>query len=138
MSTSKSLNQYAGDSADTINQSLSVLTMQVVNMPRSIFHIPARFFSLRTKAAKCYVNGIYLLSKMVQARAEEQGWDRLAYLSELDKEKRVLREHVNALVRIGQLHFYERLLVGWRIFHIPLIFILFISGSVHVFAVHWY
>lgn len=134
----KSMQKYQGEAADAINQSLSVLTMLVVNMPQSLFHLPVRFFSLRAKAAKCYVDGIRQVSVMLKQRAEEQEWDKLTYHAEFDKEKRLLREHVNALVKIGQLHFYERLLVGWRIFHIPLIFILFISGSVHVFAVHWY
>lgn len=134
----KSLQKYQGEAADAIQQSLSVFTMLVVNMPQSLFHLPGRFFSLRAKAAKCYVDGIRQVSVMLSQRAEEEDWDKLTYHAELAKEKRILREHVNALLKIGQLHFYERLLVGWRIFHIPLIFILFISGSVHVFAVHWY
>jgi hypothetical protein len=134
----KSMQAYQGEAADAINKSLSVLTMLVVNMPQSLFHMPARFFMLRAKAAKCYVDGIRQISVMLRQRAEEHDWDKLAYQAEFAKEKRILREHVNALIKIGQLHFYERLLVGWRIFHVPLIFILVISGSVHVFAVHWY
>lgn len=133
-----SMQTYQGEAADAINKSLTVLTMLVVNMPESLFHLPARFFALRGKAAKCYVDGIRHISVMLKRRAAEQDWDRLAYHAEFAKEKRILREHINALIKIGQLHFYERLLVGWRIFHVPLIFILVISGSVHVFAVHWY
>jgi hypothetical protein len=133
-----SMQTYQGEAADAINKSLTVLTMLVVNMPESLFHLPARFFALRGKAAKCYVDGIRHISVMLKRRAAEQNWDKLAYHAEFAKEKRILREHINALIKIGQLHFYERLLVGWRIFHVPLIFILVISGSVHVFAVHWY
>lgn len=134
----KSMLKYQGEAADAISKSLSVLTVLVVNMPQSLFQMPGRFFALRAKAAKCYVDGIRQISVMLKQRAKEEDWDRLTYHAEFAKEKRILREHVNALIKIGQFHFYERLLVGWRIFHIPLIFILVISGSVHVFAVHWY
>lgn len=133
-----SMQKYQGEAADAIEKSLTVLTVLVVNMPQSLFHMPARFFALRARAAKCYIDGIRYISQIMKERAVRDDWDKLTYRAEFAKEKRILREYVNALVQIGKFHFYERLLVGWRIFHIPLLFILFISGSVHVFAVHWY
>jgi len=134
----RSMQKYQGEAADAIEKSLTVLTVLVVNMPQSLFHMPARFFALRARAAKCYIDGIRHISQILKERAVRDDWDKLTYRAEFAKEKRILREYVNALVQIGKFHFYERLLVGWRIFHIPLIFILVISGSVHVFAVHWY
>ena len=134
----KSMRKYQGEAADAIGKSLAVLTMLVINMPDSLFQMPGRFIALRTKSAKCYVDGIRQISVMLKQRAKVENWDKLTYQAEFAKEKRILREHVNALVKISQFHFYERLLVGWRIFHVPLIYILVISGSVHVFAVHWY
>lgn len=134
----RSMHKYQGEAADAIEKSLTVLTVLVVNMPQSLFHMPARFFALRARAAKCYIDGIRHISQILKERAEKDDWDKLTYRAEFAKEKRILRDYVNALVQIGKFHFYERLLVGWRIFHIPLIFILVISGSVHVFAVHWY
>jgi hypothetical protein len=133
-----SMQKFQGEAADAIEKSLTVLTVLVVNMPQSLFHMPARFFALRARAAKCYIDGIRHISQILKERASHEDWDKLTYQAEFAKEKRILREYVNALVQIGKFHFYERLLVGWRIFHIPLLFILFISGSVHVFAVHWY
>lgn len=134
----RSMQKYQGEEADAIEKSLTVLTVLVVNMPQSLFHMPGRFFALRARAAKCYIDGIRHISQILKERAARDEWDKLTYRAEFAKEKRILREYVNALVQIGKFHFYERLLVGWRIFHIPLIFILVISGSVHVFAVHWY
>lgn len=134
----RSMEKYQGEEADAIEKSLTVLTVLVVNMPQSLFHMPGRFFALRARAARCYIDGIRHISQILKERATQEEWDKLTYRAEFAKEKRILRDYVNALGKIGKLHFYERLLVGWRIFHIPLLFILFISGSVHVFAVHWY
>jgi len=133
-----SMQKYQGKAANAINQSLTVLTSLVVNMPKSLLHMPGRFFMLRAKAAACYIDGVRQISVMLMQHAIDQSWDKSLYQAEFSREKHILREYVNALVKIGQLHFYERLLVGWRIFHVPLIYILVISGSAHVFAVHWY
>ena len=133
-----SLQKFQGNAANDIEKTLGTLTSLVVNMPRSLLQMPKRFYDLRTKAAACYLTGIQHISLMLKRRAVNEGWDKHTYRAELNKEKLVLRAHVNALLQIGIFHFYERLLVGWRIFHVPLIFILVISGSVHVFAVHWY
>lgn len=134
----KTMQQYESGELDTIEKSLSSLTASAISTPRTVYKAPAKFISLRAKAAKCYIEGSRDITDLLKKRAKLEGWDRLTYSAELSREKRFLREHVNTLVDIGRSHAYERLLVGWRIFHVPLIFILFISGSVHVLAVHLY
>lgn len=134
----KTMQQYEKGELDTVEKSLSTLTASAINTPRTIYRIPTRFFSLRAKAAKCYIEGAHDITALLKKRAKVEGWDKLTYNAELSREKRFLREHVNTLIEIGRSHAYERLLVGWRIFHVPLIFILVISGSVHVLAVHLY
>lgn len=134
----KTMQQYEEGELNAVEKNLSLLTASAINTPRSIYRVPARFFSLRAKAARSYIEGSRDITGLLGKRAKQEGWDRLTYNAELSREKRFLREHVNTLVDIGRSHAYERLLVGWRIFHVPLIFILVISGSVHVLAVHLY
>jgi hypothetical protein len=134
----QSIQDYRENEMSEVEKNISVLTASAISTPKSIHHLPARFVSLRAKAAKCYIEGAREITSLLKKRAAKENWDNLKYQSELAKGKRNLREHVNALIEIGQSHFYERLLVGWRIFHIPLIFILVISGMVHVLAVHLY
>jgi hypothetical protein len=134
----QSMQRYSENEMGEVEKNISVLTASAISTPKNIHHLPARFFSLRAKAAKCYIEGAREITSLLKKHAAKENWDKSTYQTELAREKRYLREHVNALVEIGQSHFYERLLVGWRIFHIPLIFILVISGSVHVLAVHLY
>ena len=134
----ESMLKYRGDEIEAVEKSLSILTASAITTPRTLFRAPARFFTLRARAAKCYIESAGKLSVLLKRRAIYKKWDKKRFRKELASEKKHLREHVNALVSIGQSHFYERLLVGWRIFHIPLLFILFISGSVHVLAIHLY
>ena len=134
----KTMQQYDSGELDTVEKSLSSLTASAIHTPKTVYRVPTKFFSLRAKAAKCYIEGSRDITDLLKKRAKLEGWDKLTYNAELSREKRFLREHVNTLVDIGRSHAYERLLVGWRIFHVPLIFILVISGSVHVLAVHLY
>lgn len=134
----KTMQQYEKGELDALEKNLSVLAASAVNTPRTIYRVPARFLSLRAKAARCYIEGSHDITNLLKKRAKLEGWDNLTYNAEVSREKRFLREHVNMLVEIGKSNAYERLLVGWRIFHVPLIFILVISGSVHVLAVHLY
>jgi len=134
----ESMHKYKGEEIDAVEKALSMLTASAISSPKTLFRAPARFFALRAKAARCYIEGARQITTLLKSRARHEKWDKHYFHAELVREKKFLREHVNALVRIGQSHFYERLLVGWRIFHVPLIFILVISGSVHVLAVHLY
>lgn len=134
----QTMQQYKAEEMDKVEKTLSVLTASAVSAPRTFYRAPAKFFALRAKAARCYIEGSREITALLKKRAIQEDWDKFSYHAELKREKQFLREHVNALVKIGQTHFYERLLVGWRIFHVPLIFILVISGSVHVLAVHMY
>ena len=134
----ESMHKYKGEEIDAVEKALSMLTASAISSPKTIFRAPARFFALREKAARCYIEAARQLTVLLKKRARQEKWDKYQFRAELVREKKFLREHVNALVKIGQSHFYERMLVGWRIFHVPLIFILTISGSVHVLAVHLY
>ena len=47
-------------------------------------------------------------------------------------------KYVRLMRRVAQFSFYERLFSLWHLFHLPLFFLLVISASFHVLAVHMY
>jgi hypothetical protein len=49
-----------------------------------------------------------------------------------------IRHFLRAYRKASQLKFWDRLFSAWHIFHLPLVFLLFIAGVTHVVAVHWY
>lgn len=70
--------------------------------------------------------------------ARDKHWSR----SESRRRLVLARQHVNEFlgqaVRASQLGFWERMFSMWHVFHVPLFFVLFVSGVVHVVAVHLY
>jgi hypothetical protein len=45
---------------------------------------------------------------------------------------------MDAVLRVAQVRAYERLFALWHVAHIPFVYLLIISGIVHVVAVHVY
>ena len=133
-----SIRKYESEFVEGIERRLSTLALACLAGPKSFIKLPLRFVAIRTAAAACYVTASEDISKMLKFQAQEQGWTVQVYKNLLEEEKRLLREHINAVVEIAHVHLYERLLVRWRILHIPLLYILFITGCAHVLAVHMY
>lgn len=134
----ENMKHYQTVSTGSVERNLATLTDAILNSQSAWLRFPFQLLALRVRAARCYVQSSMELASMVKRRAQTEGWNSAVVKGELAQEKDRLREHIDALVAIGQFHFYERLLVGWRIFHIPMLFILFVSGLVHVLAVHMY
>jgi hypothetical protein len=97
-----------------------------------------RLVAVRGAATACYVKVSHDLSAMVKTIAKRDGLPPNEVKGRLNREKEQLREHINAVANIANSHMLERVLVKWRILHIPLLYILVITGLFHVLAVHMY
>ena len=133
-----SLRSHQSEAVEVIERRLSKFALASLAGPRSILRLPLRFIAIRTAAATCYVRASEDLTLMLQNIAQQDGWNMQDYKMRLSEEKRLLRDHINAVVEIARVHLFERLLVRWRVLHIPLLYILLITGLVHVLAVHMY
>jgi hypothetical protein len=134
----ETLRSHQSEAVEVIERRLSKFALASLAGPRSILRLPLRFVGIRTSAATCYVRASEDLTLMLRSIAQEDGWNVDEYKKRLSEEKRLLRDHINAVVEIARVHLFERLLVRWRVLHIPLLYILLITGLVHVLAVHMY
>jgi len=134
----ETLRSHQSEAVEVIERRLSKFALASLAGPRSILKLPLRFIAIRTSAATCYVRASEDLTLMLRNMANVNGWDLHEYKTRLSDEKRLLRDHINAVVEIARVHLFERLLVRWRVLHIPLLYILLITGLIHVLAVHMY
>ncbi len=74
----------------------------------------------------------------IKRNAAMKGWSR----REASEHYRLARAHVGdfiaAVTKASELSLYERLFSLWHIFHVPLFFLLIITGIAHVISVHLY
>lgn len=70
--------------------------------------------------------------------AKQNGWNHRTIRQKKREFKRQLREYILTLKKVALFHVYERFFSFWRNAHVPLLYLLFMSGVVHVVAVHMY
>lgn len=70
--------------------------------------------------------------------AEENAWDRATVRQKRQEFKRQLNLYIETLKKVALFKVYERFFNFWRNAHVPLLYLLLISGVVHVVAVHMY
>lgn len=76
--------------------------------------------------------------RAVQHHGTLAGWTRSERRQRLRSAHHHVDEFLHYVGRASQLSFWERMFSWWHVFHVPLFFVLFVSGVVHVVAVHLY
>jgi len=132
------LHSYESAISDRIERRLSNFALSILTGQSSILKLPMRLLAIRGAATSCYVKVSTDVTAMVKSRAKLHGYSDMEVKARINREKDQLREHIGALANIANAHLFERILVKWRILHIPLLYILVITSLFHVLAVHMY
>jgi len=74
-----------------------------------------------------------LVARSMTSAAVGEHQDRL-----MNTTRRFLQQHLTEIRRVAQFGFYERLFSWWHTVHVPFLFMMVLSGIVHVLAVHMY
>lgn len=75
---------------------------------------------------------------VIVENAERHGWTAKDRRSHYVMAKAHLHSYLDAVTKASGLAFYDRLLSLWHLLHMPLYFLLILTGVVHVIAVHLY
>jgi hypothetical protein len=78
------------------------------------------------------------LKKILGSHASQRGWERQKLRRRLATASDMISSYLIAVRYAAQFSAYERLFSLWHILHVPFVFMLVISGVVHVIAVHMY
>jgi len=132
------LRDHQSPLSDKIERRLSNFALASLTGSRSLLRLPMRLLSIHTSAMGCYVKVGLDLTSMIKSQARREGWRNSDTKSRIAVEKDQLRKYINAIAEIANIHLLERVLVMWRILHIPLLYILVITSLAHVLAVHMY
>ncbi len=70
--------------------------------------------------------------------ARQRNWTRDQFRQAERQIERMLREYINAMTTVARFNIYDQLFNSWRLVHVPLLFLLLVSGIIHVWYVHMY
>lgn len=77
-------------------------------------------------------------NRQIHANAIAANWGWIEQRRRKSKVKREIVAFLNSVSKAAQLTFWERIFSLWHLFHVPLFFVLIVSGVIHVVAVHLY
>lgn len=78
------------------------------------------------------------LERLGKAHARKHGEDIAKIRTRVGAGKSAIHRYLGAVIDVARFSAYERLFSLWHILHVPFVFMLIISGIVHVIAVHMY
>ena len=84
---------------------------------------------------------IKIIQVLIQDRSDTQTKQLLTLPDELralKSQTKILTSGLNELRKMASYSFYTRLFSLWHLFHLPIFFMMLITGIVHVFVVHIY
>ena len=87
---------------------------------------------------RSYVSSGMLLEKACTTLGRQVGWSTRERNKRKNEMKRYLAAYYGTIRKIVELSFYEKLFSLWHIFHLPLFYMLIVTGIFHVVAVHMY
>ena len=78
------------------------------------------------------------LKRLGRIHAAKRQWDANKLEMRLIAGKMAIQKYLSAVINVTRFTSYERLFSLWHVIHVPFLFMLVISGIVHVIAVHMY
>lgn len=97
-----------------------------------------RLLTLGLRARHVHARCMRELRRVLGTHAVERGWDRAKLRRRLDAASDMIRNYLQVACDTAHFGTYEQLFSLWHILHVPFVFMLAISGVVHVIAVHMY
>ena len=97
-----------------------------------------RLFTLGTRRRIAYARCASELRRAMRERAEVRQWDRDKLRRRTGSATHLVDEFLLSVQRVSQFGVYDRLFRLWHVAHVPLVYLLVLSGIAHVIAVHMY
>jgi hypothetical protein len=109
-------------------------------LPKSAKFLPSLFNTLVLpfKISFARTRIMSEVRRAVGANARINNWSRSEERSHIFQARSHVLDFLNAVSRAAQLTLWERMFSLWHLFHVPLFFLLLVSGVIHVIAVHLY
>lgn len=106
--------------------------------PQGFLRSTWRFLTISLRARHVCSQCQRDLKKILGGHASQRGWERHKLRRRLAAASDMISAYLEAARHAAQFSVYERLFSLWHILHVPFVFMLVISGVVHVIAVHMY
>ncbi len=110
----------------------------VLKEPNDLLHAFYKLLAFKVRSMMVWHGVLRDARKYVYVMGQRKGLSRAETREKYAAFKRDFREYMAALRKAALMGVYEKIFSFWRHAHVPLLYLLVISGIVHVIAVHMY
>lgn len=130
--------QDVGPGSATVAKAMADFASKAVPKSQSVFIniISAILLPYRKSVARYHI--MAALRSAIRKAANAENWSRNVERAKLKAARLDVVEFLACVSKASQLSFWERMFSMWHVFHVPLFFVLLVSGVLHVVAVHIY
>ncbi len=121
-----------------VESEIKAFTDHALQAPKGVEQIVKNIFSMRVQALLRMRVIDQHMSRIMINLAKQESWSKEVLKTRLYEERRLIRAHLFAAANIGRFQAFEKLAGRWRVLHVPLLYLLLLSGLAHVLAVHMY
>jgi hypothetical protein len=116
----------------------SRLAIRCLNHPEGILRFAARTLTVPCHAIYFYLTSARHMGIIIKNLGKTTGLAKTGIKALKKTKKRQLRRYVFYVVKMGYMTLLEHMFLHWRVLHVPLLYILAITATVHVVVVHMY
>jgi len=121
-----------------VEQQLRGFSKNSLSSSRGVIRTIIRILFIKHRAKLVYASASQSTASVLRAIAIKEKWTKSDYRERVKKEKILLQGHLNAVSSIASSRAFEKLAAKWRLLHVPILYVLVLSGLAHVLAVHMY
>ncbi len=122
----------------SIELQLREFSKNSLSAPRGFIGTILRIVFIKHRAKLVYASTSQGMASVLRTIAIKEKWTKSDYRQRVKKEKILIQGHLNAVSSIASSRAFEKLAARWRLLHVPILYVLVLSGLAHVLAVHMY
>lgn len=130
--------QYDNERTALIHKRLTKFAVRCFKQPNGVMKYISRIFSMPYHGIYFYMTSARHIRKIIISAAKNSKINKTEKKLLMSTQIQQLRYYVFSVIKMGYITLLEHLLLHWRILHVPLLYIMTITSTVHVVVVHMY
>ncbi|WP_455367164.1 hypothetical protein [Kaarinaea lacus] len=129
---------YQCTTSKATKAALTQLIVSGLKKPDRWYHNIPQFFRMAINAMNCYRALVQDIKNTCRTVKERRNWDKKTYKGNVNDIKKMARSYIYRIIKLSMLSIIQNLLVNWRTFHANLLYLLALTATGHIVAVHMY
>ena len=133
-----SLQKHRRATAKSSKNALRQLMVNGLKSPRYWFQNFPQIVKTMHSAMSCYWVFRRDMRKAFRSIATHENWDKKTFKHALADSKRLTRRYIAKILKLSLMNMVQNILLNWRMIHANLLYLLALTATAHIVAVHMY